>query len=217
MTARNALVPVVGFLMLVAGVVLTGLTDAVAIALIVVGAGMFLIGILLPALTEFEIGPGGFSAKLRERDDEARVALEPDSERLGRIAMWLSGDPSAGKALAEEALAEIRVHWQESRREDPRAAARRRLVELAAKAAPAVGPGGVVATPATSEPAAEELLSRVASLPVEERSALVLRLIDGMGTDQIAGALGRPPSTVEADLERAAAGLVGVGNGGGSR
>jgi hypothetical protein len=208
MSARTVLVPAVGLLMLGAGVFLTGLTDAVAVALIVVGAGMFVVGILLPALTEFEIGPGGFSAKLRERDEEVRAALEPDAEQLARLALWLSGERDAGKELAERALAETYVRWPEARRAGPARAARRRLVELAGEATAGFGAGEAPA--AGVEPSAERLLGQVASLPADERSALVLRLLDGMGPGEIAETLGRTPGTVEGELERGGSRLAGV-------
>lgn len=49
-------------------------SDTVAVALIAIGSGMFFVGIFLPVLTEFQIGPGGFSAKLRG------AATWPDSK-----------------------------------------------------------------------------------------------------------------------------------------
>ena len=92
--------------MVACGAFLTDLTDAVAVALIVVGAGMFFIGMLLPTLTEFQIGPGGFSAKLRERDEEIQATLDPDSDRLLQIATQLAGSQKDGEQLLERALVE---------------------------------------------------------------------------------------------------------------
>jgi hypothetical protein len=35
--------------------------DTVSVTLIVIGAGMFFIGALIPTLTEFQVGPTGFA------------------------------------------------------------------------------------------------------------------------------------------------------------
>jgi hypothetical protein len=120
-------------------------TDTVSIALIVVGSGMFFIGIFLPVLTEFQIGPSGFSAKLRERDHEMRATLEPHTESLMQTAALLAGNPDAGKELLERALIETYLQWRDAKLEGPVDAVRRQLDNLArpigeAAAATAVEP-----------------------------------------------------------------------------
>lgn len=111
------MLPLVSVAMVALGTFASGLTDAVAIALIVVGAGMFFIGMLLPLLTEFQIGPGGFSAKLRERDQEIQATLDPEYESLARAAADLAGDPAAGKELLDRALVETYLRWHDAKRE----------------------------------------------------------------------------------------------------
>jgi hypothetical protein len=110
-------------------------TDAVSVTLIVVGAGMFFIGTLLPALTEFQIGPSGFSAKLRERDEEVQTTLEPHTESLMRTAVLLAGSPEAGQELLDKALIETYLRWQQAKREGPAEAVRKHLGDLAPSAA----------------------------------------------------------------------------------
>lgn len=105
--------------------------DTVSVALIAIGSGMFFIGIFLPVLTEFQIGPGGFSAKLRERDQEIRATLEPHTENLGLAATALAGNPEAGRELLERALVETYIGWQEAKREGPAEAVIKRLESLA--------------------------------------------------------------------------------------
>lgn len=95
------------------------LPDPVSIALIVVGAGMFFIGMLLPTLTEFQIGPGGFSAKLHQRDDEVRTALSPETEGLLKLAIQLAGGEERGQELLEKALVETYMQWSQARVEGP--------------------------------------------------------------------------------------------------
>jgi hypothetical protein len=124
-----------------------GLNDTVAVALIVIGSGMFFIGISLPALTEFQIGPGGFSAKLRERDREVQATLEPHTESLMRTAIQLAGNPDAGRALLDQALVETYLRWQQAKSEGPAEAVLRHLGDLApslAVEAPAPGTGDLL-------------------------------------------------------------------------
>jgi hypothetical protein len=105
--------------------------DTVAIALIAIGSGMFFVGIFLPVLTEFQIGPGGFSAKLRERNQEVQATLEPHTDSLTRAAAALAGSPEAGRELLERALVETYLGWQEAKREGPAEAVIKRLENLA--------------------------------------------------------------------------------------
>jgi hypothetical protein len=108
-----------------------GPTDTVSIALIVIGSGMFFVGIFLPVLTEFQIGPGGFSGKLRERDQEVQATLEPHTEGLMHTAELLAGNPEAGKELLERALVDTYLQWREAKQEGPVDSVRRRLDDLA--------------------------------------------------------------------------------------
>jgi hypothetical protein len=108
-----------------------GLDDPVAVALIVVGSGMFFVGIFLPVLTEFQIGPGGFSAKLRERDAEVRATLEPHTESLMGTAALLAGSPEAAKELLSRALVETYLQWQQAKSEGPAETVLKYLGDLA--------------------------------------------------------------------------------------
>jgi hypothetical protein len=118
-------------LLMVACGALAGLGDSTSVALIAIGSGMFFVGIFLPALSEFQIGPGGFSAKLRERDEEVRATLEPHAEGLMRAAAALTGDPGAGKQLFERALLETYLGWQDAVSEGPTEAVIKHLEKLA--------------------------------------------------------------------------------------
>jgi hypothetical protein len=111
-------------------------TPTVSVALVVIGSGMFFVGIFLPVLTEFQIGPGGFSAKLRERDQEVRATLEPHTNDLLQTAEMLTGgNPEAGKELLERALIETYLRWREAKAEGPIDTVRRQLDLLAQPAA----------------------------------------------------------------------------------
>jgi hypothetical protein len=108
-----------------------GLHEPVAVALIAIGSGMFFVGIFLPVLSEFQIGPGGFSGKLRERDQEVQATLEPHTNSLTLAAAALAGSPEAGRELLERALVETYLGWQEAKREGPAEAVIKRLENLA--------------------------------------------------------------------------------------
>jgi len=118
-------------------------SDSISIALIALGSGMFFVGIFLPALTEFQIGPGGFSGKLRERDEEIQATLAPHTEGLMRAAALLAGTPEAGRDLLERALVETYLGWQQAKQEGPTEAVIKRLELLAPApvAEPLAAPG----------------------------------------------------------------------------
>jgi hypothetical protein len=108
-----------------------GLSDTVAIALIAIGSGMFFIGIFLPVLSEFQIGPSGFSAKLRERDREVQETLEPHTASLMQRAAQLAGSPDAGRELLDQALVETYLQWQQAKLDGPAETVLRHLGDLA--------------------------------------------------------------------------------------
>jgi hypothetical protein len=108
-----------------------GTASAIAVPLIVIGSGMFFISMLLPTLTEFQIGPSGFSAKLRKRDEEMKATLEPESASLLRTATMIAGDPKAGRELLDRALVETYMRWQDAKREGPAETVRKKLTDLA--------------------------------------------------------------------------------------
>jgi hypothetical protein len=107
-----------------------GPATAVSVALIAIGAGMFFIGMLLPTLTEFQVGLGGFSAKLRQRDEEVQATLSPESEGLLKIAVQLAGGEKSGEELLEQALIETYMRWSRAKREGPAEAVRAQLFDL---------------------------------------------------------------------------------------
>ena len=111
---------------------------AISIALIAIGAGMFFISMLLPTLTEFQIGPSGFAAKLRQRDAEVEASLSPESEGLLNLAVQLAGGEKSGQELLERALVETYMRWSQAKRDGPAEAVRAQLHTLVASTS---GPG----------------------------------------------------------------------------
>lgn len=121
------MLPVVAIAMVVYGTVAPA---AVAVALIVLGAGMFFVSMLLPILTEFEVGLGGFKVKLRDRDAEFQATIDPDAEGLAKIAASLAGNPQAGKELLESALVETYMTWRDAKKQGVAAAVRGQMETL---------------------------------------------------------------------------------------
>jgi hypothetical protein len=133
---REFALPVVALAMMIYSAAGGG-AGTMGVALLVLGSGMLFISVLLPTLTEFQIGPGGFSAKLRERDQEVRTTLDPASENLLRTATALAGNPEAGKELLDKALVETYMRWQQAKKDGPVDAVRKNLGDLAAASADA--------------------------------------------------------------------------------
>jgi hypothetical protein len=181
--ARSILLGLGGVGMVLLGVFL-GLSDGVAIALIVGGAGLFLVAVLLPAVTELEIGPGGFSAKLRAREEELRA----DEDRLGQLAGLLAGGPAEAEELLRRAIAEAYLSRTGA---DPPAEARRQLVELAPEP-----------PPATEQRPADDVLGVLGSLARDERGATVLHLLEGLSPEDVARILRRPEEAVGPLIEK---------------
>jgi len=174
--------------------------DTASVTLIVIGAGMFFIGMLIPTLTEFQVGPTGFSAKLRERDLDFSETLGPDAEQLTRLGAWLAGSPEAGRELAEKALSDVYMRWSRGPDSNPLDDVRRRMVKSAPPAAPA---------PTGASAASSDLLSKLLALPVAERSAVVLHLLEGVDENRVAAITRREPASVAADVARGAARIIG--------
>jgi hypothetical protein len=97
MQARSALLAVAGLAMVATGVLATSAPEAAGIALIVIGAGLFAIGVTLPLLSSVTVSTTSFELTFRDKDDE-----------LTRLAAEISTDPAAAARLVEEALARAR-------------------------------------------------------------------------------------------------------------
>jgi hypothetical protein len=165
---------------------------------------MFFIGALAPTLSEFQVGPAGFSAKLRERDRDFTSVLGPEAESLTRIGTWLTGNPDAGRELVERALIETYMRWPQDRAGNPVDAVRERMVDLA----PPANTGPSTIPQQQHAGGADDLLAKLIALPATERSALVLHLLEGLDTQAVASITRREPAAVAADIVRGAKDVV---------
>lgn len=172
----------------------------VGLVLIAAGAGLLLLAVVLPAVTEVELGfPAGVKvvAAARQRENQLRAALTDHRGDLELCARLLSGDPEAGPRLLEAAWAQATVRWRGPVGPELRTYVLCVLVQLVhahlrwAGAAPAAGPLG--------------------GLGWDERAAVVLHEFAGLSVPEMATLLGRPAGEVAHRLQTAEATLAGAG------
>jgi RNA polymerase sigma-70 factor (sigma-E family) len=153
--------------------------------------------------------------KLRHRDSEFAVFFEAHSERLRRLAVFLTGNPSLAADLAQEALVRTYRHWGRIREQDPGPYARRVVVNLVrSQHRRSLLARRHEQTPmplrvAQSEGVEDWLVISEAlkRLPPTRRAAIVLRYYEDMTDAQIAETLDRPIGTVKSDIHRGLAKL----------
>jgi RNA polymerase sigma-70 factor (sigma-E family) len=150
--------------------------------------------------------------KSRKRELEFMAFYEAEADRLGRLALLLTGDRDRGDDLLQEALLRLFKAWHRIRRDDPGPYARkilvnvcrndhrRRVIERRRNRAELP----MTVTPDESDRVGDAL--RVAEalqrLSPMRRAAVVLRFYEDMTEPQIAELLARPLPTVKSDIRR---------------
>jgi RNA polymerase sigma-70 factor (sigma-E family) len=142
--------------------------------------------------------------------------LRRHSSELFRLAYLLSGDPHSAEELLQDTFARLLARWDRVEGADsPLAYVRRSLVNAytssrrrpASRDVPMWDPPDV----ANGADLAQELADRdrtvalLQSLPVRQRTALVLRYLHGLSDAEIADILGCRLSTVRSVINRGAA------------
>jgi DNA-directed RNA polymerase specialized sigma24 family protein len=193
-SVRTAILLVTGVVLVAAGIFLK-VRETVALALIVIGAGEVTMGAVLPRLSELEIGPTKFSAKLRDRDAEFRPIYEQEAERLTRLAALVS-EAEAAPRLTEQALAKTYAALPTARTEGPEVYTRSELVEeLSQHHAPVSE-----ATPKLPDQAGGNgwrgLADALGQLSADRRLAVALKVYDQLDDGAIAKVLKRPPEEI---------------------
>lgn len=155
---------------------------------------------------------------MSDRDREFRAFFVAESERLRRLAIFLTGEPERAADLAQETLVRTYRHWGRIQGDSPGPYARRILVNLVRSqhrrrllerrhlesAAPPAD-----AVPAQAERVADwlRISGALATLPPVRRAVVVLRFYEDLTEPEIARILDRPLGTVKSDLHRALAKL----------
>jgi DNA-directed RNA polymerase specialized sigma24 family protein len=190
------------------GVVLD--SDRLGTSLIGLGGGTLVLGVVLPLVTEVELGPGGLKFKQSAREQEFRpvILAEVEQESLRRFAALLTGDASRTTDLVEEALARMYAVLPTVPAEERQANVLCVLVRLVLGASALGLPGGGAGGPATLRPAEEDdeaaaALSALAILSPYQRAVVLLRRYRDIDEDEIARVVDRPVGTVRHDLREA--------------
>jgi len=153
---------------------------------------------------------------MSKRDDAFRAFFVAEADRLERFATLLTGDPTKGADLAQEALVRVYTHWGRIRTGTPGAYARQIVVNLVRSAhrakkrrdlkpvpAWAGGEGRTVDAPGDRIADRMNVTRALKELSPIRRATVVLRFYDDMGEHQIAEVLDRPLGTVKSDIHRA--------------
>lgn len=144
-----------------------------------------------------------------DRERGFRAFFEAESERLRRLAIFLTGDPDRAADLAQEALVRTYQRWGAIRRNDAAPYARRVLVNLVRRdhrrsllerRRERREPVFVSHTSRVEEWL--QLTQILKQLPPMRRAAIVLRFYEDMTEAEIASLLERPVGTVKSDIHR---------------
>ncbi|MDQ3964644.1 MAG: SigE family RNA polymerase sigma factor [Actinomycetota bacterium] len=152
---------------------------------------------------------------MRDRDDDFAGFFHAESEKLRRLAAFLTGDSSGAADLAQEALVRTYRHWGRIRNEDPGPYARRILVNLVRRQHRRnllEGRHEQVHVPLHSANGGRiedwlQVTGALKQLPPMRRAVVVLRFYEDMTEQDIATALDRPLGTVKSDIHRGLAKL----------
>ena len=187
-------------------------SDAVAIAVIVSGSLMAIVGasVGVVPVNWKEISIWGLKGVIdTDEADFARFYRE-QRERLQRFAFLICGDAGRAAELLREASARTREEWRTGASDDPRAATLRTLVRLQAHSGlfelfVTAGAGKRRGEP--NEPVEGEIpratLDALGELSLPARAALALHVVYVMGTQQMADVLELPEEAVTEELEGA--------------
>ena len=140
--------------------------------------------------------------------------FESESERLRRLAVFLTGDAEQGRDIAQEAMVRTFRKWGRIESGDPGPYSRRVLVNLVrsshrrrlvssrylAKQKP-----GAETTPSRSDQVDDWLMvsDALRELPPVQRATIVLRFYEDLSEQEIAWTLDRPLGSVKSDIHRA--------------
>jgi DNA-directed RNA polymerase specialized sigma24 family protein len=204
----TAILLLFGTAMLLAGFFYPGRQAAAATTFIVAGAGMVAVGILLPRMREFEIGPGGFKTKM-ESNQPPQPLLDMQADKLTRFAYLVSGDLVHARELVEEALARSRQQQRRLPASERDMLAVRTLIELLDTIHERHWLRG---SPKGSDSRADDDLPSPTNIAVvhalqrlsfPQRVAFLLRADWLLRNDEIATVLERPLETVDDDVKKA--------------
>jgi DNA-directed RNA polymerase specialized sigma24 family protein len=199
---RSTALCVIGVGLLVAGFFYPGSQSAVATTLVVMGSGEVAVGLLLPRMTELEIGPGGVKTKIAVALEQDATLFEVQPASLTRFAVLMCGDPDQGRELVEEALARGRQHQRRLSQGERGVFVLRTLVDLLDTATERSWLRGETTSVAGSL-ANDGVAEALRSLEFGVRAAFLLRVDWPLRSEEVASVLGRTVDAVRTDVELA--------------
>ena len=143
------------------------------------------------------------------QDDDFRAYVDGASARLLRVSYLLVGSQAAAEDLLQDVLEKLYQQWD--RVQEPDAYVRRALANGAAnrwrrnsyRRETALLPHHDRPGPDPRDDRRDELLTALASLPHRQRAVVVLRFLDDLSVEQVAGLLNVTTGTVKGQTARA--------------
>ena len=169
------------------------------------GVSIFVLGVLLPLVTDAEVGPGGLKLRktLRDWDSEFEPFIRVEHDSFCRFAALLTQAPTEQvNAFVEDAFARAYVHRTGVTTSNLSRYVLCTLVQiiLGAKRLQLLADE---ARSGRDDWTADARTVALASLPLEPRAIVLLRHQQGLAVGEIAALLERPVQTVESALRRA--------------
>ncbi|MFD7309155.1 SigE family RNA polymerase sigma factor [Promicromonospora sp. NPDC059942] len=151
----------------------------------------------------------------RTKDQEFTAFVHDAGAYLYKTALLLSGDPYRAEELVQATFERTYRSWQKARHGEPRAYARRILLNLRidgwrrtrAEVVSDVVPGRPVAGPAEDVAVRDEVVRALSRLPLTQRRVVVLRHLLDLTEEQTARELGIALGTVKSANARGIARL----------
>lgn len=152
---------------------------------------------------------------LRTKDQEFTAFVHDAGPYLYKTALLLSGDPHRAEELVQATFERSYRSWHKVRAGEPRAYARRILLNLRIdgwrrtrnEVVSDVVPSGSVSGPAGGVAARDEVTRALSLLPLSQRRVVVLRHLLDLTEEQTARELGIPVGTVKSANARGIARL----------
>ncbi len=207
----NLILGTIGVVVFLVGIFLR--EEGMGQTLIVVAVGELTLLVILPIVTEAEVGIEGFKFKkaLEEKDAEFHPFVATEKESLQRFAELMTGNPHLAAGLVKEAFARAYVHCGGTSREQLDAYVQCVLVRLVL----GVGILGSMShrPPGTSEGTGaydystgetERIAMSLAPLSPEDRIMILLHYYRDVEEQQIAAIFERPVEVVRSQIRAAA-------------
>lgn len=184
------LVMLLGIVMIGLGALVPGTHSQAIAALVIVGAGLFVVGALFPLFKEAEIGLKGFRITQGEKADAAPW-LKAEETTLGRVAELVLPDAGAAQRVVEETVEAIQTYRDPISPKDRATTTFRTLVSFLERANEELWIDGRLPLPTPSSG-----IEALQLVDFPARMAYVLRN-QGLQEQEVSKILNRTPEEIE--------------------